>query len=89
MLDQRERCHGFEHRDLYFLTFAGSFQMEKRHRRGVERDQATAAVAVMSTIARLVSAGKIDDAANVAAFAQVRHRLVDLVELVVAGNQLI
>jgi hypothetical protein len=22
MLDQHERCHGFERRDLYFLTFA-------------------------------------------------------------------
>jgi hypothetical protein len=89
MLDQRERCHGLEHRDLYFLTFAGSSPMEKRHRRGAERDQATAAAAVLSTIAGLVSAGEIDHAANVAAFAQVRHRLVDLVELVVAGNQLI
>jgi hypothetical protein len=23
MLDHHERCHGFEHRDFYLLTFAG------------------------------------------------------------------
>jgi hypothetical protein len=36
MLDQHEPCHGFEHRDLYFLTFAASFPVGQRHRRGVE-----------------------------------------------------
>jgi hypothetical protein len=34
-------------------------------------------------------AGEIYDSANVAAFAQVHERLVDLVELVVAGDQLV
>jgi hypothetical protein len=28
MLDQHERCHGFEDGDFYFLTFAGSFPAE-------------------------------------------------------------
>jgi hypothetical protein len=40
MLDQHERCHGFEHRDLYFPTFAASFPVGQRHRRGVDRGQA-------------------------------------------------
>ena len=91
MLDQHERCHGFEHGDLNFLTFAGSFAVEQRHRRGVERGQAGDLVRTCwfpDAFSALV-AGEIDDAANVAAFAQVRHRLVDLVELVVAGNQLV
>jgi hypothetical protein len=83
MLDQRERCHGFEHGDLNFLTFAGYFAVEQRHPRGVER--AEAGDLGFSALA----AGEIDDAANVAAFAQVGHRLVDLVEPVVAGNQLV
>jgi hypothetical protein len=37
MLDQRERCHGFEHRDFYFLTFAGSFPVKQRRRRRMNR----------------------------------------------------
>ncbi len=37
MLDQRERCHGFEQRDLYFLTFAASFPGKQRHRRRMNR----------------------------------------------------
>jgi hypothetical protein len=105
MLDQHERCHGFEHGDLNFLTFAGSFAVEQRHRRDVEHG--SAGDLVRHDGAHLVgwrersctcgfpdafsalAAGEIDDAANVAAFAQVRHRLVDLVELIVAGNQLV
>ncbi|MDT5199048.1 MAG: hypothetical protein QOH34_570, partial [Mycobacterium sp.] len=35
------------------------------------------------------SAGEIDEAANIAALAQVHERLVDLIKLVVAGDQLI
>ena len=34
-------------------------------------------------------ASEINDAANVTSFAQVRERLVDLIELVVAGDQLV
>jgi hypothetical protein len=40
MLDQHERCHGFEHGDLNFLTFAGSVAVKQRHRRGIERGEA-------------------------------------------------
>jgi hypothetical protein len=45
--------------------------------------------AMVSDAFTALAAGEIDDAANVTAIAQVRHRLVDLVELVVAGNQLV
>jgi hypothetical protein len=31
MLDQWQRCHGFEHRDVYFLTFTGSLTVKQRH----------------------------------------------------------
>ena len=36
-----------------------------------------------------LEAGEIDEAANIAPFAQVGERLVDLIELVVAGDQLV
>jgi hypothetical protein len=36
-----------------------------------------------------LEASEINDAANVTSFAQVRERLVDLIELVVAGDQLV
>ena len=36
-----------------------------------------------------LEAGEIDDSANVAPFAQVGERLVDLIELVVPGDQLV
>jgi hypothetical protein len=94
MLDQRERCHGFEHRDFYFLTFAGSFPVNQCRRRRMNRHVVRPAGFMVTSPARrpvpgqkrILTAGEIDESANITPFAQIHERLVDLVELVMPGD---
>ena len=62
----------------------------RRHRIGRRHDAATAEMTSNPPDASsLLEAGEIDDAANVASFAQIHERLVDLVELVMPGDQFV
>jgi hypothetical protein len=94
MLDQSERCHGFEYGDFYFPTFAGCFLVKQRHRRrvnlrGYARPVSQSALQPADQFPGqkpILAADKIDESANIAPFTQIHERLVDLIEPVMPGD---
>lgn len=73
-------------------TSNGRFPTAWRERSGTEhRDvgRYPASLRIRPMPFSALEAGEIDDSANIASFAQVGERLVDLIELVVPGDQLI